>query len=107
MDFDGLCVLLLFIVCGMEILVHSSIRPSNRPPPPTTYTHIYTAAAPAPGKITLEAVPAPADANKDPHAPPPGTYFERNRPNNGNGGRVLSEGSSTTAPAGTLRVAVG
>ncbi len=38
------------------------------------------------GKISL----APVEGAKDPHAPPPGTYFQRDRPN-GNG-RVLADG---------------
>lgn len=67
---------------------------SHTPPLQPTIT-----AAPAAvvGKVTLESVPSPiaaaAEGDKEPHLPPPGTYFERNRPGTGNnnGNRVLEE----------------
>lgn len=62
---------------------------------PTTPNKLEaSAAAAAVGHIPLEgtangAPPAPVDADKEPHLPPPGTYFERTR--NGGGGRVLAD----------------
>ena len=92
LDFNGLCASAFYGVVWRPL--DPSIRPFNPPPPPTPHTHIYTAvaAAPARGKITLEAAPAPpTEASKDPHAAPPGTYFQRNRPN---GGRALADGGA-------------
>lgn len=70
------------------------------PPAPDADASSVSSEPPPMGRIPLESMDEPApdmlppgmEAAKDPHAPPPGTYFQRNRPNGNNNNRAVVEG---------------